>query len=1189
MRLKKIEIHGFKSFADKISLEFDAGITAIVGPNGCGKSNIADAFRWVLGEQSAKSLRGGKMYDIIFAGTTMRKPLTHAEVTIIFTDIDEKSDEDVAITRRLSRNGDSDYFINHYPVRLKDIQSLLLDTGLGRNAFSIFEQGKMDQVIHYSPNERRHIFEEAAGILRFLQRKRESLRKLEDVDQNMARVGDIHLEVEKQLTILEDQSKKAKQYKEHKEQLATAEKLLLSTKWHHLQKKSHESAKKEQELQINLNNLRHKLEEFDKTILEANREHESKEDALHAHREEILRLKGQFDLKQQHSISIQKRIEELAAKEKAWRTELEGLQKKRKQRQTEWLDSHQRQDGMEAQIKQLNDTLKTLKHKGQGLEAEVDELRQRQQRIQNERLKLVQTQNITDNELSQLHIRLENSQEKLSQCEARHSVLIVQLEDISKNASERKDSMSLLSDEIDSKKFKLESLDIELNNLDKHINQIQQQLDVCLKTIVEKQARHTVLQRLQKEMEGFSNGSKILLKEAENPKSPLYQKVKELYAYFHSNKGYESLFASVMRPYSQTLVVDSEADFLLCLAFIADNNLTDCSLICAETIRDDKSNLKGKLTQNHKLPSLVKHLETKHPFIKSFFEKIYISDSLKSAFDYAKELPGIEIVLKDGTFIDRHQVLNWTNLTENNVFLRSAELKELNTDLPLLSEEKKSLEDKMKSAQHKRALLFQERNELDKIVRKEEMRLIEVNFTLQRLHTDLNNTQKDILQLENEKQQLAISITSLAKLIVETKSKQSSLKTDVHNKQQELETLEIDLEEKKDLLTQHQQTLQSHQTQWQKKSDEYQQLLHTLNLLEVKDQQSDQQEKRIEEEILSTTGIQTQLILEKQSCEIEAARLNEFIEEMTDSTAEHEKEVQIRRSQGQELLKIREKHQKDIHDAEARAMQSHAESNQSLTLMQSIENELLERYNVSQLDLKQNSTATTQTLDQLEKEIRSLRHKIEDAGDINMTAIEAYETQKARHSFLTQQVGDLSSSKENLLAIIKQLDGESRVLFKSTFEIICTNFKKNFKILFNGGDADLQLTEAEDILDAGIEIIAKPPGKQMRSIQLLSGGEKCLTALALLFAIFEVKPAPFCILDEIDAPLDDSNIERFVNVVKQFVNKTQFVIITHNKRTMAIADVLFGVSMEERGVSKVLSFEFSKQEAKQEALNEVSL
>lgn len=1187
MRLKKLVILGFKSFADKTVLEFSPGITAIVGPNGCGKSNIADAFRWVLGEQSAKSMRGNKMYDIIFAGTANRPAVNIAEVTLTLTDIGGALPieyEEVSVTRRLHRSGESQYFLNGHLVRLKDVQNLFLDSGIGKNAFAIFEQGKIDQVIQYSPLERRYIFEEASGILRFLQRKREALHKLEQVDGNILRAKDIHQEVEKQIIVLEKQAAQARVYKENKSSLDILEKALCVAKCENLQRRCGDLVKKEETQQQHLATARQELEKLQEQLQIAKTDLANCEKLSRNKSEELFKTRGEKELKTRERNSQQERLKENLIKERRWQQELEGLLEKRRQRQGERKSAQEQQQVLDEKLVEYTSVLQTQREGTRLLEETVSTLRVEQQGSQQERLKRLQAENQLESEIKQNIVRHDTLQERKATLTERKSRLSIRIKESSENLEERKQALQIASKSVDEQKNKYVTLEQQLQSVITDIQTTRNELTTVQNELTDFKARQKVLLRLREDNEGFSSGSKRLLQESSNQKSPLYKLLRGLYEFMNPKSGSEAALAAALRPYSQTLVVETKAQFETVLAFAKQNKLKDFSLLCLEDI--ELSSKKASKITSQGVVSILEQI-SEHPLASHLLQDVYLADDLDIAEGLIAKQPGVIAWTQEGYFIDTRRVLFYATQGENNVFIREAELKTLEKKLEELEQQRQQVEGILKGFLNKQEKIQSEKSILDKSIRRDEMTLVEVNFSVQRLQTDLDKARNEDKQLDVEIHQamssletLTVKMTELSKLHKEAKGKGEEI-------YQLCATLQSDLDKQAQRLNKERESLQEKESNYRKISDDNKRILHTLQILEVKDLESQEQEKRLTEELKQCKEFQNQIQHQGTQFEQTIKEVDTLLAEVSKACSQLDQEVAKRK---QVIEAIEEK----IGNMRLRSAQLEEETyrlasqkSQMQVNVQGIQDELHERF---QLTIEEARIAVLavqkriESTEQIEKQIRKIRHEMESAGDVNMMSIEEFDKHKERYEFLNRQIDDLSGSKQELVQIIAELDGESRKIFKDTFEVIRANFQKNFQILFNGGEADLQFTEAADVLEAGIEIIAKPPGKQMRSIQLLSGGEKCLTAMALLFAIFEVKPAPFCILDEIDAPLDDSNVERFVNVVKQFNERCQFMMITHNKRTMAIADVLCGVSMEERGVSKLIAIEFSKKKQEQDVI-----
>jgi chromosome segregation protein len=1179
VRLKKIVLVGFKSFAEKTTLQFESGITCIVGPNGCGKSNIADAFRWVLGEQSAKSLRGNKMPDVIFAGASQRKSLNFAEVSITLTDVQGALPleyEEITITRKVHRSGESEYFINSNPVRLKDIHSMLFDSGIGRNAFSIFEQGKIDQVINYSPVERRFIFEEAAGIVRFLHRKQEAFKKLEQADLNLSRASDIHHEVVRNIQVLEDQAEKALIYKENQARLAILDKTSFLLRWQSCEKKKEAFKSQIMIQQGQFENSLELIQVKHRQLVETKQAAQQNGKLWKEKNEEFFNRRSSFEIHKSTLQSNQQRQLEARNKNNKLKRELEELQLAKQMRLETFKEMQARRKKIEMDFE---DVASKLTHQGDKVkqkEKEVAQLRQDQYARQQELLKCTHLESALASEVKQLELRIENHAERLENLHQKAEQHKEECERSIESIQEKKAHLEQVSAVVDTHKDRLEQYESDLQKLNRENENIRQEYEISRKKSLEKQARCKFLLKMREELEGFSAGSKKLLQESINEKSPLYSILKPLYEYFKADSEVAEALSAVLRVYSQTLVVETQEHLKQVLEYAKQQALHDYSLICLEHLRRKVA-----------VPSKGLSLKVDSNEISDhFLRNVHVWENYEQALHFfSTHLETMEGWLSEGCYIDPRGVFFNLKTNENQVFLRESELTNLQTELSILENSLEQKELKMRQLQQRISQFQSERSEVDKQLRREEMKLVEINFGLQRALADQEKNKVQLKNYEKESQEI-VSIIDQHKIDLKEKAhRYFAVKQELDQKKAAIPYFEQELANQEQSLRIQQQDEKEKGHSFQQVLEEKSRLDHQSHLLQIKEQDHDHQVQRITEESY-------ELEIYQENAQKEDAKLQEAMKEIEIQFNLIGAECKELEAESDRLKIVLEQIEKEGFELQTTAkqielqishLQSQHEYNTNAAL--ALQDDLLEKYGQSIEALADLALPTDRPVENIEKQMRSLKQDINEAGDVNLAAIEELEKHRVRHDFLTKQIEDLSQSKQELVQMIAQLDAESRRLLKETFEIVRANFQKNFAILFNGGEADLQFTSGSDnILDAGIEIIAKPPGKQMRSISLLSGGEKCLTAVALLFAIFEVKPAPFCILDEIDAPLDDTNIERFVNVVKHFVDRCQFLIITHNKRTMAIGDVLFGVSMEEKGVSKLISLEFSHESMPEAAL-----
>lgn len=1176
MRLKKIKLLGFKSFGESTHVDFIDGITAIVGPNGCGKSNLADAFRWVLGEQSAKSLRGGRMQDVIFAGASSRKPLNFAEVSLTLTDINGALPidyEELTVTRRVHRDGESEYFLNKHPVRLREVQSLFLDSGVGRSAFSIFEQGKIDQVIHLSPQERRVLFEEAAGILRFLQRKSEALRKLEQTDLNLHRAQDIHAEVERQIVVLERQAEEARLYKRQKEQFESLDKALLMHR--HQQSKDQlvqvEAAERNSEGQVALTQQNLEARQADRQVLDGELARSVAQ--FNANREEILRTEGARDVSLGANAHARARLQEARMQESRWQTELADMQHKSASRAAEKAAAEQTLASIERQLQESASVVEEGRSQARVADEAVGALRAQQRQVMAARVTRVQEESRIQTELTQTSMRCEQARGRLAHIDKRDEQLREQQKELQQVAGKKQQEKEEASVAVEAGKGALSACEAQLKELAESINTAQKQLDAHVRTVADLKAREGALLRLRDEMEGFSKGSKRLLQESSSAKSPLCGKLQPLFSQIVPQPGFETAVAAILRPYSHALVIDTVQDLEQVLTFAQEQTLTDYVLICVELLdlRTPHEATAGGIALSSGVAdsALARHFTGQAQVVTDGAALFAILCSGRARL----------LCSHDGYLCDNKGVLISPTKGGSDPFLREAELRTLVRSRQAAEGECTTTEQQLQTLRQRREQQQKARQDVDVELRRSEMRLMEVNFALQRAQGERDKLVKEREQLERDrttaKQELDGQSGGLHKLqerLAAQKAASSEAAEQLLGVEAELARLVAESEKLKGNLRQR-------ESAHGRAQDEQRKLTYSLSVLAFKEHEGQLHVKRLETELRAGQALQAKLEQEQQAQQSSAEELQVRLQTLQSKQQDLEVEVASGRKKIGEATAELDRQQNALRRRERELSNLRVQMAEIRAQGTALGAELTERYGEGALQEECSQQALPGTLTEVEEQVRSLRTALDSQQSVNMTSIEEYDRQRERYQFLTAQIGDLVAAKQELYGIISQLDEESRQLFKVTFEAIRANFRKNFQILFEGGEADLQLAEGVDLLAAGIEIVAKPPGKQLRSIQLLSGGEKCLTALALLFALFEVKPAPFCVLDEIDAPLDEANVGRFVHMVKHFVDRCQFIIITHNKTTMAIADVLVGVSMQEKGVSRVVSLTFAKEGA----------
>jgi len=1062
MYFKKLEIIGFKSFFNKTVLNFEPGVTAVVGPNGCGKSNIFDSIRWVLGEQSVKALRGSQMEDVIFNGTEKKEPLGMAEVTLTFDNQTRHFSVDhheVAITRRIFRSGESEYLLNKAVVRLKDILDLLMGTGIGAESYSLIQQGKIDLVLSSKPEDRRLVFDEASGISKYKSQKRETMRRLEETSQNLLRVNDIITEVKRQISSLERQASKARRYKEAFEELKSKEVSLAI-----LQKKSLVTQKEEETKKLNL------MQEQENQLLEAIKDQESKissrqselkglEESIMRIKDEIMSLNNQLTRNSEHIQFNRSRMLELEANKKV----------------------------LESQIEQTKSRI-TLD------EEKLNKVREEYKTIENsisEKSTLLQNK---EGELNNLTLSIKASLERISK--TRGSIL-----DVASRISNAKNAIGEISSKQQVNASREKRLELEK-----------------AKTHEERATVEFSLGEISKELEGLeANFADLNQKisavknEAELEKTTLAQ-----------------IKSSIEELERKKLTLESQKQFLEQLR----TKYEDIGESMNATIYLDK-------LPAEKLGGLVIK-------IKEYPE---VNPSDGSSIKLTGEAKPIDLDTQRITEL-LSQIEQGIASLNNDLVAKVSHTESLNSSINQLLEELRSQEINLAN---KRTYKQNIEEQLNKIKNEEEiivLELADVQTEVTGLKDKLVVAQEQLTYLDSEQKQLedsiaqeqnSISLSNIAKedvlvIITQAKTELFALQKRISSDAATLKILEDSYQQDKD-------TFQNLENQIKETGDRYFSLEG-----EIKSMEESSSLAKIESEN------KTAALKESQD---KYSQISESISDVI-------KKIEEDRAGLDELKNQIYNLQMQTKDVDFK--------------YQSIKDRILQGYKV---DLDSLVEVTQElNLDTLEQEIDKLKEKLDSYGSVNLVAIEEYDELKKRYDFLTQQHTDLITAKDSLHEAILKINRTTKKMFLETFERVKEEFRNYFKLLFNGGDCQIYLLDENDPLESGIEIICRPPGKKLQNILLLSGGEKSMAAIALIFAIFKVKPAPFCVLDEIDAALDEANVDRFARLLQEFTNTSQFIVITHNKKTIANADVMYGITMEESGISKIVSVKFAQNKAK---------
>lgn len=1176
MYLKRIEMQGFKSFADKTVLEFKPGITTVIGPNGSGKSNISDAIRWVLGEQSMKSLRGAKSEDIIFAGTQARKSLGFAEVSIVIDNNDNKLPieySEVTVTRKIYRSGETGYFINKVPCRLKDILELFMDTGIGKDGYSIIGQGKIDEILSNKSEDRRHIFEEAAGIVKYRTRKQESEKKLEQTKLNLLRINDILAEIEANIEPLKLQSDKAKQFLDLREELKSIEVGLFI---------------------YNINTYKEKLEQLvkDEDIITSQKEAEdSKMEALQASKEELRQV-----------------VDDITA-------QIENMQ-------NIGFESSNKIEKINSEIGISNERIQNNNANKQRLEAEILEVKSRIEELKEEqKQKLEKKTNLTFNkekfekelaekeaELAELSKKLsakeleiegkkqivQNNIDKKYEFAAEINTQDVNYENLEKHKKQLKNEIDSVISELDSTRYgkneiskgfydieskrniAVEKLEKSVQAKEQNIQKLKQYEDEISKltyTQRMKQARHQFLIETEKEKEGYNKTVKSLLVACDKD-SNLNKGIHGVLANLISvEKEYETAIEMCLGQALQNVVTSTEQDAKKMIEYLRSNSLGRASFLPIASVQGKKLDKLTKMDGVIGIASdLVKCKKEYEQIILSLLGRTVVVEDMDTAIALAKkDKYSFRIVTLKGDIISSSGSISGGSVQTKtvNILGRSREIEDLEKELKKLEKqiadktaEKEEYASSIGDSIEETAKLEKELQEIEIVYATEKQKMVAVEENITRLENRLAKLKEEVTQTEKQKEenrllkeQKETEIQTLTQQIEELNKVIEEFALNNKDNQKYIDDLNFDITNLKISVTSFDESESSIEEMVERISQD---IKNNEQSIENKNQN-----------ILAINEENTKL---EQTITEYNAQIEQIKQEVTNSGTKVEELKQERIAKNEKLVNTENEIQSQFSTLESLKEQiikldvKKTKLEQDLQqVVESLWNEYELTPNSTEEYQKPNNVATAQ------KQVNSLRNKIKDLGSINIDSIEEYKKTKERYDFMSEQRLDLENTASKLRKIIGDMTTTMQNQFKEKFELINKNFNEVFTELFNGGKAELILENEENILECGIDIRVQPPGKKLQNMMLLSGGEKAFTAIALLFAILKINPAPFCILDEIEAALDDVNVYRFAEYLKKFCKQTQFLVITHRKGTMEAGDSVYGVTMEENGISKLLS------------------
>ena len=1164
-------------------LRMEPGLTAIVGPNGCGKSNILDAVRWVLGEQRTKELRGSQMQDVIFNGSENRHPSGMSEVSVTFDNADSKLPVDFAevqITRRIYRSGESEYLMNKAPCRLRDIQELFMDTGIGTQAYSMIGQGKMAMILSQKPEDRRALFEEAAGIIKYKNRKRLAIRRLESAEQNLLRLGDIVAEIERQMRSLKRQVNAAIRYRELSEQLRELEIRAAWLEFTHLTE--HIASLREQfavaqdeyeQLSARTSSLEARHEELDLAKLEIDRELVTRREKVHAIDTEMEKHESQIALLRQQIEFSQNQQKQAVEEGDSYKDRAKAIQDALHETEAAIESAQAEKETSAAAIEAHSREHAELQEAAQQAEANVEAIRARAVERMNARAKAQTELETLDVRLANIDGQLEALYTRQTSEDERRAEILARLEEVRKQ--ETATQTELASVEADQAKAAEEQAAHSQT-----LRELNERWQAMREEKSSLEARLRSLRELRDNYEGFAVGVRAVMRAQSEGRGDVSGIIGPAGDLISTEKTYERAIEAALGGNINNVIVEDADAAKVAIQFLRKHNAGRVTFLPLDTIRggagdrgDSLRNRKGVIGPaldvvqfDGHVQKAVEYLLHSTLIVETLDDAIQIARTERGRYPRMVTLEG-EVVTSSGAVTGGR-----TKHESRGLLGRSAEITELeektaalDQEIAALKQEGEALTARIQEAAARARELQAREDELSKT-------LGELGVTIARQSTELDNLSQSMTSLTEQRDALTQQRETVETQRREALTRADSIDSDDEAFQNEQAAAQEALAEARQRLSVCTGELGDLRIQ------------HAALVQRIEELERDRARQQREYEMAISEGDRRKELLEQhaerqQSLEEAVQQQIESSGALSERIEEARKHVVEAENRRQELLDETEAIDKDLRALREQARTAQGRVHQLELDLRSAEDRLTyfneriqSEYHIALSALSAEDVGT----DEYEKEVRDklvteLREKLQRMGDVNLMAIEEYEALEKRHEFLTGQCQDLQQAKDALLGVIARSDKRIREMFMETFERVSNLFRDYFRRLFSGGQARIYLLDEDDPLESGIEIEARPPGKKPTSISLLSGGESAMTAIALLFSILKSKPTPFCILDEVDAPLDDANIGRFLTLLEEFSEETQFVVITHNKQTMARTEALYGVTMQERGVSQLIS------------------
>ncbi len=1172
MKIKRLEISGFKSFADKVVLDFQQGVTGVVGPNGCGKSNVVDAIRWCMGEQSAKNLRGKAMEDVIFAGSETRKPLGMAEVSLIFSTEDGRAPAkyldyaEIQLTRRLYRDGESDYLINKTPCRLLDITELFMDTGVGTRAYSIIEQGKIGMILHSRPEERRFLIEEAAGVTKFKSRKNLALKKIEATRQNLSRLTDVLGEIRRQLVALQRQAKKAEKFREFRDELREIDLLFTAGEYRLAQQ---QRAVAEQDLAA--------LNERIRTVFASSSLSESQvekarlellesEKKLNSAQEEIYRIKGEFGAAESGLEFQRKELSGLTGRMMRLEEETAELAFRLKDYTEQHAMLELKRDASAEEALLKGAALRQAEEELAGHQQSEDELNRLLEGRRKELFAALSESAQFKNRYELAQKRLSALSERLERSGREGVQLAERLEVAQRRVLELNSVLAEVQQEQEALKVHVSALRRQEDELKAALPGVEKNWQSCRDDFSRTSSRLHSLQELEAQFAGYGQGVKALMKSAELKGcfSGLLADVLTI------PEELEASVEAVLADRLQCVLCADDADVVRSLEFLKSSNGGRVGLVLPLVAEPQKiaapagvSALAEMVAVGGEYGTVVRHL----------LAGVMVVEALPEAIVLARKHPQLSFVTRSGDVVSYGSIVNGgsADQVQKGIIHKKREIRDLELKVVELEGRTKTLSDERDALRRKTQETAEELKNAGADLHRAELKLAGLRKDSQQATDEISRVEERLStqafeagNLEEEKEALQAELKLSQERMTTAESVSKGLEQETAHFKAELELRRSNLAKIREQVTEIRVQVATHKEQHE---------AHLRGIIDLENQRQD-----LERRLGSDREQLEKGTLEKVQLQEAITVCTERLESLVISQARAEKQLAAARETYEEYVAAlssseaaAKKSREDGEDVRRRQSELNLSYSTLSMQMEHLERSLQERSRITMTEALERLKKAD--FDEAERRMRKveLQRLLDEMGEVNLMAIEECAAMEQRYDFLSTQREDLEESMRSLQQAIQRINRTTRQRFLETYNLVNAKFQEVFPRLFCGGCAELRLTNEEDLLETGIEIIVQPPGKKQQNVMLLSGGEKALTAVALIFSIFLIKPTPFCLLDEVDAPLDDANIGRFNEMVREMSAISQFIIITHNKATMLVADTLYGITMESPGASKVVS------------------